>query len=123
MPAIATKTEDYAIALTYKTPAHCGRTGLHALVQEFIKNRTYNLAFTALLEEAFDTPPAQVRRKQRRKLLAAGPPQQDTFWFFVGVGQQKDECLQIMKMCISAVRDHGDNLIHEMDMYNSCHRP
>jgi hypothetical protein len=73
-----------------------------------MEGRTYNLAFIALLEESFITQHS---------------PQQDTFWFFVGVGQQRDECLLIMDMCMQAIKDHADHLLHEVDVCNSCLRP
>ena len=86
---IATKTCDYAIALTHKTPANCGHGDLLALVHQFMKNRTYNLAFTHLLNQA----------------LLCEHEGDDPFW------------LRITEMCMDAIRNHADHLLRGMEVY------
>ena len=103
---IATKTCDYAIALTHKTPAYCGHGDLLALVHQFMKNRTYNLAFTHLINRACLC-----------KHEGAGP-----FWSLVGgsstvCGSQKEECLRIIEMCMDSIRNHADHLLRGMEVY------
>ena len=86
---IATKTCDDAIALTHKTPAYCGHGDLLALVHQFMKNRTYNLAFTHLLNQA----------------LLCEHEGDDPFW------------LRITEMCMDAIRNHADHLLRGMEVY------
>jgi hypothetical protein len=101
---IANQICDYAIDLTNKTPAYCVRTDLLTIVHQFIENRTYNLAFTALLDESF------IKRHCRS---------QDELWPFDSVGQQKDECLLIMDMCMHAIKNHADHLLWEVEVHHS----
>ena len=101
---IATKTCDYAIALARKAPAYSGYGDLLALTHEFMKNRTYNLAFTHLLNRSLPDQP------------------DDPFWSLVGgpsavCGSQKEECLQIIEMCMDAIRNHADHLRRGMEVY------
>ena len=103
---IATKTCDYAIALTHKTPAYCGHGDLLTLVHEFVKNRTYNLAFSHLLDQVF------LFEHERD-----GP-----FWSLAGGSSrvcesQKVECLAIIERCMDAIRNQADHLLHGMDVY------
>jgi hypothetical protein len=103
---IITKTCDYAIALTHKTPAYCNHEDFLALIHQFMENRTYNLAFTHLLNQIF-------RCEHERD----GP-----FWSLVGgsstvCGSQKEECLQIIERCMDAIRNHADHLLHGMEVH------
>ena len=103
---IATKTCDYAIALTRKIPAHCDYEIALALVHQYMKNRTYNLAFTHLLNQVF----------------LCEYEREDPFWSVVGdsstvCGSQKEECLRIIEMCIEAIGNHADQLLRGMDAY------
>ena len=90
---IATKTCDYAIALTHKTPAYSSHHhgDLLALVYQFMKNRAYNLAFTHQLN------PAILCEHE-----GDGP-----FW------------LRITEMCMDALRNHADHLLRDMEVYRS----
>ena len=89
----ANKTRDYAIALAHKTPAYCPREDLLALLHQFMENRTYNLAFTHLLNQLFLTE-------------RDGP-----FWTLAASHQ----C--IIGKCIDAIRNRADHLLCEMDVY------
>jgi len=102
---IATKTCNYAIALAHKTPAYCGRMDLLALVYQYMQNRTYNIAFGALLDESLRCP------------------LEDPFWLCVSTGQRYEMCLRVIEMCIHANRNHAEHLLQEMTVYNSCNRP
>ena len=97
---IATKTCDYAIALAHKTPAYCGHRDLLDLVHQFMKNRTYNLAFTHLLNRA----------------ILCEHEGDDPFWSLVG-GSQKEEYMRIIELCMDAIRNHADHLLREMEVY------
>ena len=101
---IAAKTCDYAIALTRKTSAYCGHSDSLILIHEFIKNRTYNLAFTDLLNRAL---PDQY---------------DDPFWSHVAhssahCAPHKEECLRIIETCMDAIKNHADDLRLEMEVY------
>ena len=96
---IANKTCDYAIALAHKTPAYCPREDLLALLYQFMENRTYNLAFTHLLNQVF------LSEHERD-----GP-----FWILAEL--HKQECLRIIEKCIDAIRNRADHLLREMDVY------
>ena len=103
---IATKTCDYAIALAHKTPAYCGREALLALVHQFIENRTYNLAFIHLLNQA----------------CLFEHEDDNSFWSLVcdsstACGSQKEECLQIIELCMDAIKNHADHLLRQMEVY------
>ena len=97
----ANKTCDYAIALAHKTPAYCPREDLLALLYQFIENRTYNLAFTHLLNQVF------LPEHERD-----GP-----FWTLVEL--HKQECLRIIDKCIDAIRNQADHLLREMAVYQA----
>ena len=96
---IATKTCDYAIALTRKTPAYCGREDLLALVHQFIQNRTYNLAFIHLLNRA-----------------CLSEHEDERFWLLVR-HSSKEECLQTIEVCMNAIMNHADHLLRQMEVY------
>ena len=98
---IATKTCDYAIALAHKTPAYCPREDLLALLHQFMENRTYNLAFTHLLNQLF------LSEHERD-----GP-----FWILAEL--HKQECLRIIDKCIDAIRNQADHLLCEMAEYRA----
>ena len=103
---IATKTCDYAIALTRKTPAYCGHEDLLALVHQFMQNRTYNLAFIHLLNRA----------------CLSEHEDDDPFWSLVRdsstvCGSQKEECLRIIEVCMDAIRNLADHLLRKMEAY------
>ena len=98
---IATKLCDYAIALARKTPADCGHEDLLALVHQFMQNRTYNLAFTHLLDRA----------------CLCEHEDDDLFWSLVCDSPQKEECLRIIEMCMDAIRNHADRLLRQMEAY------
>ena len=98
---IATKTCDYAIALAHKTPAYCPREDLLALLYQFMENRTYNLAFTHLLNQVF------LSEHERD-----GP-----FWILAEL--HKQECLRIIDKCIDAIRNEADHLLREMAEYRA----
>ena len=105
---IATKTCDYAIALAWKTPAYCGREDLFALVHQFMQNRTHNLAFIHLLNQS-----------------CLCEHEDDSFWSLVSdlptaCGSQKEECLQIIELCMDAIKNHADHLQRQMEVYNTC---
>ena len=95
----ANKTCDYAIALAHKTPAYCPREDLLALLHQFMENRTYNLAFTHLLNQVF------LSEHERD-----GP-----FWILAEL--HKQECLRIIHKCIDAIRNRADHLLREMAVY------
>ena len=97
----ANKTCDYAIALAHKTPAYCPREDLLALLHQFIENRTYNLAFTHLLNQVF------LSEHERD-----GP-----FWILAE--SHKQECLRIIDKCIDAIRNQADHLLREMAEYRA----
>ena len=104
----ANKTRDYAIALAHKTPAYCPREDLLALLHQFMKNRTYNLAFTHLLNQVF----------------RADHEREAPFWSLAGGSlasgrPKKQECLQIIERCTDAIRNQADQLRREMDAYRS----
>ena len=104
----ANKTCDYAIALAHKTPAYCPREDLLALLHQFMKNRTYNLAFTHLLNQVF----------------RADHEREAPFWSLAGGSlasgrPKKQECLQIIERCTDAIRNQADQLRREMDAYRS----
>ena len=103
---IATKTCDYAIALARKTPAYCGHEDLLALVHQFMQNRTYNLAFIHLLDQA----------------CLCEHEDDDSFWSLVcdsstGCRSQKVECLRTIEVCMDAIRNQADHLLHQMEVY------
>ena len=98
---IATKLCDYAIALARKSPADCGHEDLLALVHQFMQNRTYNLAFTHLLDRA----------------CLCEHEDDDLFWSLVCDSPQKEECLRIIEMCMEAIRNHADRLRRQMEAY------
>ena len=105
---IANKTCDYAIALAHKTPAYCPREDLLALLHQFMENRTYNLAFTHLLNQVF-------RAEHEREA---------PFWSLAGGSlasgrPKKQECLQIIERCTDAIRNQADQLRREMDAYRT----
>ena len=97
----ANKTRDYAIALAHKTPAYCPREDLLALLYQFMENRTYNLAFTHLLNQVF------LSEHERD-----GP-----FWTLAEL--HKQECLRIIDKCIDAIRNEADHLLREMAEYRA----
>ena len=97
----ANKTRDYAIALAHKTPAYCPREDLLALLHQFMENRTYNLAFTHLLNQLF------LSEHERD-----GP-----FWILAEL--HKQECLRIIDKCIDAIRNQADHLLREMAEYRA----
>ena len=107
----AKKTCDYAIALAHKTPAYCPREELLALLHQFMENRTYNLAFTHLLNQVFV---AEHERDGPFWSLAGDP-----LWEYSGGWSQKQRCLQIIERCIDAIRNRGDHLLWEMDVYRA----
>ena len=105
---IAIKTCEYAIALTQKTPAYCGHGDLLALIHQFMENRTYNLAFTHLLNQVF------LFEHERD-----GP-----FWSLAGDSSrvcesQKVECLAVIERCMDAIRNQADHLLREMAEYRA----
>ena len=119
---IATKTCDYAIALTHKTPAYCGHGDLLALVHQFMKNRTYNLAFAHLLDRALLSP---IHSGSPSSILDLRHEDADPFWSLVGgsstvCGSQKEECLRIIELCMDAIKNHADHLQRQMEVYNTC---
>ena len=100
----ANKTCDYAIALAHKTPAYCPREDLLALLHQFMENRTYNLAFTHLLNQLF------LSEHERD-----GP-----FWILAELElDMKQECLRIIDKCIDAIRNQADHLLREMAEYRA----
>ena len=104
----ANKTCDYAIALAHKTPAYCPREDLLALLHQFMENRTYNLAFTHLLNQVF-------RAEHEREA---------PFWSLAGGSlasgwPKKQECLQIIYRCTDAIRNRADQVRREMDAYRT----
>ena len=76
------------------------RTDLLALVHQFIENRTYNLAFSDLLNESFI-----VRHCRSR----------DELWALIGAGQENKGCLLIMDVCIDAIKNHEARLQRKME--------
>ena len=98
---IATKTCDYAIALAHETPAYCGREDLLALLHQFMENRTYNLAFTHLLNQEFLSEHERDSPFWSRHLYPPG----------------KRNCLRIIERCMDAIRDRSEHLLREMDAY------
>ena len=107
---IATKTCDYAIALAHKTPAYCPREDLLALLHQFMENRTYNLAFTHLLNQVFLS---EHERDSSFWSLANATVRSGvwpSFWM-------KQECLRIIDKCIDAIRNRADHLLRDMDVY------
>ena len=103
---IATKTCDYAVTLTHKTPAYCGRGDLLSLVHQFMENRTYNLAFKHLLDQVF----------------LCAHERDGTFWSHVAgsptpCGSQREEYLRILEMCMNAIRVQADKLQRKMEVY------
>jgi hypothetical protein len=107
----AKKTCDYAIALAHKTSAYCPREELLALLHQFMENRTYNLAFTHLLNQVFV---AEHERDGPFWSLAGDP-----LWGYSGGWSQKQRCLRIIERCIDAIRNRGDHLLWEMDVYRA----
>ena len=100
----ANKTCDYAIALAHKTPAYCPREDLLALLHQFMENRTYNLAFTHLLNQLF------LSEHERD-----GP-----FWILAELElDMKQECLRIINKCMCAIRNQADHLLCEMAEYRA----
>jgi len=100
----ANKTCDYAIALAHKTPAYCPREDLLALLYQFMENRTYNLAFTHLLNQLF------LSEHERD-----GP-----FWILAELElDMKQECLRIINKCMCAIRNQADHLLREMAEYRA----
>ena len=100
----ANKTCDYAIALAHKTPAYCPREDLLALLHQFMENRTYNLAFTHLLNQLF------LSEHERD-----GP-----FWILAELElDMKQECLRIIDKCLHAIRNQADHLLCEMAEYRA----
>ena len=100
----ANKTCDYAIALAHKTPAYCPREDLLALLHQFMENRTYNLAFTHLLNQLF------LSEHERD-----GP-----FWILAELElDMKQECLRIINKCMCAIRNQADHLLREMAEYRA----
>ena len=102
---IATKTCDYAIALARKTPAYCGQDDVLALLHQFMQNRTYNLAFIHLLNRAL-----------------CQHEDDDPFWSLVRdsstvCGSQKENCLQIIEVCVDAIQNDADHLLRQMEFY------
>ena len=93
----ANKTCDYAIALAHKTPADCPREDLLALLHRFMENRTYNVAFTDLINQVFSGE------------LGGGSLVSD--W------PKKWQCLQIIERCTDAIRNQADQLRRQMDAY------
>ena len=106
---IVCRTCDYAIALTQKIPAYVDHGELLALVHQYIKNRTYNLAFTDLLTRA----------------LLDELPDDDPFWGVVGDPstvcgwRQKEECLVIIEMCMNSIKKQAEHWRREMDVYRA----
>ena len=101
---IAIETCDYAIALTQKTPAYCPREELLGLLHQFMENRTYNLAFTHLLNQLF------LSEHERD-----GP-----FWILAELElDMKQECLRIINKCMCAIRNQADHLLCEMAEYRA----
>ena len=109
----ANKTCEYAIALAHKTPAYCPREDLLALVHQFMENRTYNLAFTHLLNQAFraEHEPEAPFWSIAGGSLASGWPHT--------IHTIKQECLQIIERCTDAIRNQADQLRREMDAYRA----
>ena len=103
---IANKTCDYAIALAHKTPAYCPREELLALLHQFMENRTYNLAFTHLLNQVFQA---------EQVVLTCSYERDGPFWILAE--SHKQECLHIIDKCIDAIRNRADHLLLEMDVY------
>ena len=100
----ANKICDYAIALAHKTPAYCPREDLLALLHQFMENRTYNLAFTHLLNQLF------LSEHERD-----GP-----FWILAELElDMKQECLRIINKCMCAIRNQADHLLREMAEYRA----
>ena len=92
---IAAKLCHHATVLMQKTPMYIGNTDLLTLVYEFIENRTYNLAFCELLHQCLYHP------------LGIG----------VGQGEQNDECLRIIHICLEDIQDNARRLQDEMRVY------
>jgi len=91
---IAAKLSSYATTLTKKTSPYM-REYLRSLLYQYIQNRTYDLAFK------------KMARRQCEKI-------EDGFWFCVGEGRQRSQCLILLKTCSKAVTDHGLTLRKEM---------
>ena len=66
-----------------------------------MENRTYNLAFTHLLNQVF------LSEHERD-----GP-----FWTLAEL--HKQECLRIIDKCIDAIRNEADHLLREMAEYRA----
>lgn len=98
---ILNKICDYTIALALKTPAYCGQADFITIVYKYIVNRTHNLAFIAILDQAL------VSQDSTRMLG----------------GQQREECLLIVDRCLMIIQGNADQLHQAMQVYNSCHRP
>lgn len=108
----ANKTRDYAIALAHKTPAYCPREDLLALLYQFMENRTYNLAFTHLLNQ----------------VLLSEHERDGSFWSLANMNTDgpfwmKQECLRIIDKCIDAIRNQADHLLREMAEYRANPEP
>ena len=104
----ANKTRDYAIALAHKTPAYCPREELLALLYQFMENRTYNLAFTHLLNQVF----LSEHERDGSFWSLANMNTDGPFWM-------KQECLRIIDKCIDAIRNEADHLLREMAEYRA----
>ena len=104
----ANKTCDYAIALAHKTPAYCPREDLLALLHQFMENRTYNLAFTHLLNQVF----LSEHERDGSFWSLANMNTDGPFWM-------KQECLRIIDKCIDAIRNQADHLLREMAVYRA----
>jgi len=98
---IATKICDYAIALVRKTPVYCSHEDVLKLVHQFMQNRTYNLAFIHLLNQA-----------------CLSEYEDGTFWnLLLWNSSQKEACLRTIEVCMDAIRNHERHLQRRMEAY------
>ena len=104
----ANKTRDYAIALAHKTPVYCCREDLLALLHQFMENRTYNLAFTHLLNQVF----LSEHERDGPFWSLANMNTDGPFWM-------KQECLRIIDKCIDAIRNQAYHLVREIAEYRA----
>ena len=104
----ANKTCDYAIALAHKTPAYCPREDLLTLLHQFMENRTYNLAFSHLLNQVFR---AEHEREAPFWSLVAGSS--------ASRGPKKKECLLIIERCMDAISNRADQLRCQINSYKA----
>ena len=91
---IVAKLRGYATTLAQMIAPY-RRPRLLLLLYEYIQNRTYDLAMNNLVNRVFEETG-------------------DGFWYWVGAGRQRRECLNLLEICTTAVTDHGQALRHKL---------